>query len=431
VLEFFTQAFMYLSISRFQSFFLVFLIVSIAHGQQAIVKKQNYSFAALEYSIGKTSTANVNFPKLNPQQGLLFSIGTTNFDDKLEWAKQLNYPETGFTVSYVDMGNSAQVGQTITVIPFIDFKVLNRWSNRWDLKIGMGASYFNKIFDEVENVDNKAITTHFTWAFRSNMYYKLLDKEDYNLKLGVGYFHNSNGHMRLPNNGLNTFLFSVYSELKFNKELENESAITSDSIPVNRTSQRYYSARVGFGKKVLSKYSTDRKDVYAFAAATGKIINKTFKYGYGFYYRFYEDYYDYITEDGALVNELYPGFKEKPVLYSSNIGLFANGELLLSHVGIEFEIGFNLYKPAYKFDWQINEEKYVDGAFQLGELNSYYKLKKTISTRLGAKLYLINTNKAPRHNLFLGAFINANLGQADFSELTLGYVYCLPLKNRK
>ena len=181
----------------------------------------------------------------------------------------------------------------------------------------------------------------------------------------------------------------------------------------------------------MSKYSSDRKNVYVFAAATGKIINKTFKYGYGFYYRFYEDYYDYITEDGKLVNELYPKFKEKPVLYSSNVGLFINGELLLSHVGIEFEIGFNLYKPSYKFDWQINEEKYVNNEYQLGELNWYYHVKKTIATRLGSKLYLINTNKAPRHNLFLGAFINANLGQADFSELTFGYVYCLPIKKRK
>lgn len=416
---------MYLLLGRFKSLFLLFLIVSIANGQQQTAIK-NYSFAALEYSIGKTSTANVNFPKLNPQQGILFSIGTTNFDDKLEWARQLDYPETGFTVSYVDMGNPSQVGQTITVVSFIDFK----FSYRWNMKVGMGASYFNTIYDEKDNVNNKAITTHFTWAFRWNLYYKLLDKEDYNLKFGLGYFHNSNGHMRLPNNGLNTFLFSVYSELKFNKELEKELAV-NDSIPTNRTSQQYYSARFGLGKKVMSKHSADKKDVYVFAAATGKIINKTFKYGYGFYYRFYEDYYDYVTEDGKLVNELYPDFKEKPVLYSSNIGLFINGELLLSHVGIEFEIGFNLYKPAYKFDWQVNEEKYVNNEYQLGELNWYYHVKKTIATRLGSKLYLINTNKAPRHNLFLGAFINANLGQADFSELTLGYVYCLPIKKRK
>ena len=412
-------------------YFLLLFVFTVSYSQnENVIKSTNYSFAALEYGIGKTSTANVNFPKLNPQQSILVSIGTTNKKNNLEWAKQLNFPKTGLTLSYVDLGNSERLGQAISVVPFVDFNILNRWTSRLNLKVGLGTSYFNVIYNEVENPNNMAISTHFTWAFRSNLYYSLLEKEDYNLKLGLGYFHNSNGHVRLPNNGLNTFLFSVYSELKFNKELASDLKGDSVSVTHNRTSQRYYSARVGLGKKVLSKYSTYKKDVYAFAASTGKIINKTFKYGYGFYYRFYEDYYDYIKDDELLVHEMYPEFKEHPVKYASNIGIFANGELLLSHVGVEFELGINLYKPAYKFDWQINEEKYVNNVYQLGELNWYYKIKKTISSRLGAKLYLINTNKAPRHNLFLGGFINANFGQADFSELTLGYVYCLPIKKR-
>lgn len=410
-------------------FFLLFSVFQNYGQQQSEAIKSNYHFAALEYSIGKTSTANVNFPDLKLQQGVLFSFGKTHNSDAEAWAKQLNYPKTGWTISYVDMGNASQLGQTISVVPFIDFKVFPKWTSRLNWKIGMGASYFNVIYDEIANPNNKAITTHFTWAFRTNAYYNVWDKETYNIKLGLGYYHNSNGHMRLPNNGLNTFLVSAYSELKFNKNAVKDVMI-NDTVS-GRTVQRYYSTRLGLGKKVLSKYNTDKKDVYAFSAATGKIINKTFKYGYGFYYRFYEDYYDYIKENGELVDELHPKFKEHPVLYASNFGLFANGELLLSHVGIEFEIGVNLYKPFYKIDWQINEEKYVDNDFELGELNWYYRIKKTISTRLGAKLYAINTNKAPRHNLFLGAFINANLGQADFSELTLGYVYCLPLKNKK
>ncbi len=399
--------------------------VTISFAQNdTLVKQPDYLFAAVEYSIGKTSKANVDFPELRPQNGLLFSIGTTNNNPQIEWARQLNYPETGLTFSYVDMGNSAQLGQTISLIPFIDFKVFSGWTNRMNCKIGLGASYFNTIYDEVDNPNNKAISTSFTWAFRSNLYYSMFQNQDYNFKLGIGYFHNSNGHLRLPNQGLNTFLLSAYSQ--FNWKKSEPSIESSESqIPNSRQTQRYFSSRVGLGQKVLSKYSTEKKEVYAFAVSTGKVINKTFKYGYGMYYRFYEDYYDYIKDDEKLVRELYPEFRDKPVLYASNFGLFASGELLLSHVGIEFELGLNLYKPAYKIDWQINEEKYVEGVYQLGELNWYYQLKKTVSSRLGAKWYAISTNKSPRHNIFLGAYINANFGQADFTELTLGYVYAL------
>lgn len=404
------------------------LSISLLFHYSSFGQKSDYSFAALEYSIGKTSTANVNFPSLSPQQGLLFTIGSTNNDDSHEWKRQLNHPETGVTFSFVSFGNSTQLGNTFSVVPYMDFKVMQKWSSRYNLKVGLGASYFPIIYDEIENPNNKAISTHFTWAFRSNLYYKLLQSENYKVKLGLGYFHNSNGHTRLPNNGLNTFLFSVYSELNFNKK--EVTVVEESNITHDKTSQRYFTTRFGLGQRVLSKYNNDSKDVYAFSASTGKIINKTFKYGYGLYYRLYKDYYDYINESGALVAELYPNYKENPAWYASNIGVFGSGELLLSHFGIEFELGINLHKPSYKFDWQINEEKYVDGVYQLGELNWYYNIKKTISSRLGAKLYAINTNKAPKHNVFLGAFINSNFGQADFSELTLGYMYSLPIKSR-
>jgi hypothetical protein len=264
---------MYIFLLRFNLIFLLFSIVFNSYGQDYKNSKSDYHYLALEYSLGKTSTANVNFPEAKLQQGLLFSLGKTHNSGTEEWAKQLNYPQSGWTLSYVDMGNTKQLGQAITAVPFIDFKVFPKWTSRMNLKIGMGVSYFNIIYDENSNPNNKAITTHFTWAFRTNLYYNVWDKETHAIKLGLGYFHNSNGHMRLPNNGLNTFLVSAYSELKFNKNVINDAIINNDTFS-SRTSQRYYYTRLGLGKKVLSKYNTDKKDVYAFSAATGKLSIK-------------------------------------------------------------------------------------------------------------------------------------------------------------
>ena len=80
---------------------------------------------------------------------------------------------------------------------------------------------------------------------------------------------------------------------------------------------------------------------------------------------------------------------------------------------MDAEIGINLYKPFYP---EHSSEFEYDSSFK-------YWLKKTFVTRLGLKLYAINTSKNPKHNVFLGAHINANFGQADFSELSIGYVY--------
>ena len=92
---------------------------------------------------------------------------------------------------------------------------------------------------------------------------------------------------------------------------------------------------------------------------------------------------------------------------------------------------FNFTKPFYKVDYKLNEGKIIDdGSYQLGKLDWYYNVKHLISSRFGLKYYALNTNNSPKHNVFLGAFINANLGQADFTELGIGYVFCPSIKKK-
>ena len=84
-------------------------------------------------------------------------------------------------------------------------------------------------------------------------------------------------------------------------------------------------------------------------------------------------------------------------------------------------IDFNIYKPFYS---QFEEDFPVAKQFQgYGEFKRNFK--RLLSTRLGLKLYAVNTNKLPKHNFYIGPHIKANAGQADFSELAIGYVYRL------
>lgn len=405
-----------------------FLLNSLLSISQIFLKpkKIDFNFTSTEYSLGKTAPPNTFFPDVKLQNGIVFSLGKTNYNNNLEWAYRLNFPKTGLSISYVDYGNLDKVGTALTIMPFIDFKVFANFSSKMNLKIGLGGSCFNRIYDKITNPYNKGISLNYTWAFRANLYYKILDTNNFNLKLGVGYFHNSNGHLRLPNNGLNTFFGSVSADFNY-KKFEIKDTIISHF----KSRQTYFNTRMGLGFKVLTKNDNKKEAVYTYSTSMGFIINKTFKYGCGFYYRFYNDYYNYIKNDGILVTENYPELKENSVLSASNIGVFVNGEILLSHFGVEMELGLNLYKPAYKIDWLLNEEKYVNGAFEPKGLNDYYKLKKIVSTRLGIKWYAINSNKSPLNNFYIGTFINANLGQADFSEITFGYIKCFKLKINK
>ena len=109
---------------------------------------------------------------------------------------------------------------------------------------------------------------------------------------------------------------------------------------------------------------------------------------------------------------------------------------MLNHIGIDLQLGFNLHKPAYKIDWRINQgwsyiPKEIPPSAVLGEFDTKFRIKHLISTRMGMKYYLVGMDKKPRNNVFLGFHINANGGQADFTELSLGYVYHFKNRNEK
>lgn len=382
-----------------------------------------------EILIGKTLEANSFFPETKLQKNLFLSVGKYNFDTDKEWASRLNYPKTGISIGYTDFGNSEKVGHAYSAMPFMEFSIFKQKIEGLNLQIGIGASYTDTQYNAITNPFNKAITTKINWSFRSFLYYDIFKSSSIDWRFGLGYLHHSNGHTNLPNQGLNSLAASLSTKIDAKPKKVNDfekTAFTSKS-------QTYLSFRFGLGQNVLSEKLNTKKEVFTVSASAGKILNNTFKFGGGFYYRFYEHYYDYIKGNGTLVEEQLPHFKENPFGYATNFGLFATSELLMDHFGFEFDLGLNIYKPFYKIDWQLNkgysfENGYGETIETLGELDWYYEIKRTVSARLGLKYYLWTTNNAPKHNIFIGVHINSNLGQADFTELSAGYVYRFNLK---
>lgn len=410
----------------------LFLLAIISANAQGPEKKNPFHFSA-EINLGKTMEANTNFPETKLQKSAFISIGWLQQNHNREWAKRLRNPRTGLTFGYTDFGNSESIGYALSLLPYLELYPFSKDAQRWRLKTSLGISYLSKQFDSVANPFNRAVSTDYKWAFRTLLYYDLSKRKKVSWRVGLGYTHNSNGHTRLPNQGLNSLVATVEAEFMSAKSLQEIRPYLRDTAAV-RTKERYFNIIAGIGQNVLSEVYNDKKEVYSFALSTGKIINSTFKLGIGIYYRVYEHYYDYIDQGGDLVEEFYPYFADNPFVYASNFGVMAEGELLLGHVGAEFGIGFNIYKPAYKIDWQLNEgDTYLSGdelVTTLGELNSYYEIKRSIPTRLGLKWYFVSTRKSPTHNVFLGAQLNANLGQADFTAFNLGYEYRFKAKKK-
>jgi hypothetical protein len=409
----------------------IFCFLEISAQDKTLLKSDLYYNADLY--IGQTLEANTGFPKTSLQTGAIFSMGSLNRNNDAAWVKQLGEPKSGFSVSFTDFGNSEKLGRAYSFIPFLEFGLLKKQTDNFNLAIGFGGAYLDTQFSNETNPYNRAISTKINWAFRSVLYYSIFENSKMDWRLGLGYFHYSNGHTRLPNQGLNSLLLSVSSMIHSQKAAKHPLSLEEKNHR-ERSKQIFINFQTGIGQNVLTELDITKREVYTITASAGIVLNKTFKFGGGMYYRFLEGYYDYIKNDGELISEQVPHFKDYPYKYATNLGLFGSAELLLSHIGFEWNIGFNIYKPFYKIDYQINQGYYFyDGektVFFYAELDWYYEVKRTISSKLGLKYYVFNTNNSPRNNIYMGVYINSNLGQADFTELSLGYVYRFKLKQR-
>lgn len=383
----------------------LFALTANSYSQTNFKRK---AFFEPEYTIGKVIPNYPDtFPSTTVQQGFTINIGSTRLDTS-SWAKYYNFPETGIMIHYANFGNNDVFGQQIGINPYISFNVFNQSKGDYKLKFGLGLAYFSTKFDSTTNYTNNMIGSDLNWDFKLFLYRNLIAKEDFNLRIGFGFSHESNGHTRMPNMGINSALFSLSGQFYKKK---NNLIETPDRIKGNYHSPKkfFIQVREGYGWQEQSKSEGPQTGrilpVYATSFGGGYIYDQHIKFRAGITYKFYEHYRTHVTENDI------DNLSDNPTLAASNLVVYLGNEFLMGHVGMDMELGINVYKPFYNEYHPANKIATV--------------FMRLIATRLGLNLYLFNTHQLPKHNVFLGANINANLGKADFTEFSIGYTYTL------
>ena len=370
------------------------------------------SFIETEYMIGNLIPNQLikQFPKTTAQQAFAMSLGGRSLDTT-KWGRYYNFPESGVMVLFSDLGNDKIFGQMINVLPYVSFNIFNKFPGKSSLKIGAGVSYFNTIFDSINNPINEVIGSHFTWDVKVFLYHQIFQSNKFKLKAGVGFSHESNGHTKLPNLGANSYLFSLAGQ--FSNKKHDDFKIPVRVKRGNIAPKKYFiNAQQGYG--FHEQDATEgpligrSKPVYSTSIAVGTVFNNHIKLRAGLVYRYYEQFNAHVTEND--VEDL----SDNPISAASNVILFIGNEFLMSHFAFDVRFGVNLHKPFYQ---KFNTEKDAGTA-----------LRKIFSSRIGMNYYLKNTNKHPKSNFFIGAHINANMAKADFTEFSLGYNYILNKK---
>jgi hypothetical protein len=386
---------------------LLFSFSSYCFAQESI--RPNSNFIEPEFMIGKVIPASTNFvfPSTGTQKTIALNLGFTN-NDTTSWARYYNYAETGVMFLYSNLGNNQVLGHQYGVLPYISFSVLNKLKNPFRVKLGAGISYFTTQFDSLGNPQNEIIGQQFTWDVKVFIYKSIYKNGGFNLKLGVGFSHESNGHTKLPNLGVNSPMASITAQ--FYKQKEDNYFQSNRKKRQNVSPKKYflsYEQGLGFHDQDETEGPEmgNLKPVYTSDLSGAILFNKHLKLRAGFTYRYYKTYYDH------LIDNTIETLSENPRQSASNISFYMGNEFLMGHLSIDVLLGINLYKPFYNT---------INSGTGIG-----ITLQKRLLTRIGANFYLINTHKLPKHNVFLGAHIKANMAKADYTDLSIGYTYKL------
>jgi hypothetical protein len=414
----------------FYCFFSLLLVASCSMLNGQIIgseeKVYNEIFTQFQAHAGRSNTPNTGFPDLRPQWGVSAVIGRSWESKSLSWVRVLNRPKTGLCIGRTHLGNEGHVGHAYALMPFIETGLGRKTDSRWSASLGFGASYISQKYHATSNANNRAISTHMNWTYRSFLYWKIVQGAVFDWRMGVGYIHHSNGHTRLPNQGINSFLVSLSTELH-PKRTNQEPFAQEATEPFQQ-----FGLRIGRGHNIFSLEENELKNVHSVVFRYGLVWKGVFRLGANAYFRQYQHYQDYIKADNELVSHSYAHMKDNAFLNAMAIGLGLESEFIMGHIGAELDVGVNVFKPAYELDWKLNEGHYdmYKDEFIYGELNWYYHIKHRMSSRLALNYYLVHYEKQPKINAYVSAALNANLGQADFSELSLGLIHRISKASR-
>ena len=370
-------------------------------------ERNNSHFIEPEYMIGKIVPLSKKFvfPPMGYQKAVAINYGFTN-NDTTKWGKYYNYAESGFMLQYSNLGNNKIFGHQLSLLPFVSFRVFNNFKHPFKVKLGAGVAYFTTRFDSLSNPQNELIGSAFTWDVKVFLYKSIYKRGGFQLKLGAGFSHESNGHTRLPNLGINSTMASISGQF-YNQKEDNH--FKPKRVKRQNVSPKNYYITLEEGIGFHEQDDTEGpkmgvlKPVYSSDLSAAVLFNKHIKLRAGFTYRLYKQYYDHVVEN--QIEKLI----DNPTWSASNVSFYLGNEFLMGHMSIDVLLGVNLHKPFFR---QFNQ------GTELG-----ITLQKTLLTRVGLNLYLINTHKLPVHNLFIGAHIKANMAKADYTDITLGYTY--------
>lgn len=388
---------------RFSFNCILFLCLSLSFYCEAQYHFQNSSFETGVYT-GRVVKNYPAFPDRNKSTAFNLTY-YKKLSGKKSWQRYYHYPEVTVQGWYADLGNEKVLGKVIGITT--GFRYSQHLNKRLTLaeQALFGVAYFNHPYYEKSNPENILIGSHITPLpnFRVSLEYHI--NPSFSVLLNAGILHASNGHYQLPNLGVNLPVYGL--SIKYKPVASALIKDVQESPPTNK--KIHFATRLSLGLNEQGEstgpVNGPKYPIYLASFFIHKNYSHVARWQVGLEGYYNTGVYDFITSQDYYQTKQH----EK-----SFAGLLMVGnEFLFGHVSLVTQGGLYLYNPFYRDRYK---QIYPEG-------DTKALLKTWFIARLGFQYYLRDAVLHARNNFFVGWYVKTNFGQADFTELSLGYSF--------
>jgi hypothetical protein len=256
-----------------------------------------------------------------------------------EWHQAYNYPDYGAYFLYQNF-RSEPLGENYAVGAMYNFYFLNR---KLQFKLSQGIAVNTNPYDKETNSKNKAFgsrvmdNTNIGLSYDNQTLFK-----NVGFHAGILFTHYSNGRIKSPNSGLNTYSMNVGVNYNFNNDYVRQ----VDTAAVRKSYRQpiHYNVifRTGINESPIIR--SGQKPFYHLGFYADKRLNRKTSLQLGTELFLTESMRDYIRYFAV-------GYPEKnldPNTDYKRVGVFVGHELIINRLSLETQIGYYVYQPFKK-----------------------------------------------------------------------------------
>ena len=297
--------------------------------------------------------------------GFLVSFNKHTYGEH-EWQETYNYPDYGFSLQYQDF-QSEPLGKNFALGLHYNFYFLKR---HLVFRVSQGIGATTNPYNKETNYKNNAFGSRLMSANLFMLNYKkenLLDR--FGVHAGLMFTHFSNGRIKSPNSGINTYAFNVGVNYNFNEKLEYK-VDTLPPAPFDRDIKYNFALRTGVSESQVT--DSGQRPFYHISFYADKRVGRKSSLQLGtelFLSQYLKEFIRYSSIS-------YP---DKPYLDPNTdykrVGVLIGHELFVNRLSIETQVGYYVYKPF----------KYESDLYQ--RVAAKYYVTDKVSTSVGLKTH--------------------------------------------